>query len=194
MGEQILPIPGSDDEKRMIAYREGQCDPGVHIECEIRLCNCAANGPCVFCGERTDPQVPIAIFKRGTYESVCDVCSSKYAPEAAKVLELFYDSYRVDHGMKKENGMETNRDDDVLKSAYQNYVQHNFDMDEAEDRRNAEKKRVENWHKCIAWAIDELDIASLSKMQLLSKAVLNLESTLARMNSVVSNDPEALPF
>ena len=44
---------------------------------DIRPNNCATNDPCAFCGSRTDPQIPAAIFKRGTYEPVCDVCAQE---------------------------------------------------------------------------------------------------------------------
>jgi len=42
---------------------------------EIRPNNCASNDPCAFCSQRTDPQIPFAIFKYGTYAPVCDDCA-----------------------------------------------------------------------------------------------------------------------
>jgi len=61
-------------------------------QCEIRPNNCVANDPRAFCDKRTNPQIPLAIFKRGTYEPVCDECAEKYAPNEFAAL-----NYNVQH-------------------------------------------------------------------------------------------------
>lgn len=63
-------------------------------QCEIRANNTAANDPCAFCGERTDPQIPLAIFKYGTYEPVCDRCASEHNPTSYEAMMNFYDHDR----------------------------------------------------------------------------------------------------
>ena len=55
-------------------------------QCEIRPNHATSNGHCAFCGGRTHPQIPLAIFKRGTYQSICDECAEKYAPDMVRAL------------------------------------------------------------------------------------------------------------
>lgn len=56
----------------------------------IKYNNCAANGSCAICGGRTDPQIPLALFLRDTYDDVCDSCGEKHAPELYEMLRHFY--------------------------------------------------------------------------------------------------------
>ena len=65
-------------------------------ELVIKYNNCAANGTCPLCGGRTDPQIPLAIFMRGDYCDVCDVCAKTHAPELSKLLEYFYSEAYTD--------------------------------------------------------------------------------------------------
>ena len=67
--------------------------------------------------------------------------------------------------------METNSYDEVLKSAFDKYSHNN----------NYSEHDAEHLHKCIAFTIDELDISSIDKLLLFSQCVINLESTLERM-------------
>ena len=80
--------------------------------------------------------------------------------------------------------MDTSSYDEVLATAFSKYSQHGFDLDEADGRHKQERERAESWHKCIAWAIDELDISSIDKLQLFSQCVMDLDSTLERMRRV----------
>ena len=90
--------------------------------------------------------------------------------------------------------METSHfEDEVLKSAFNKYSQHNFDMDHADSLSAIERERIENWHKCLAWAIDELDLSPIDKLQLFSQCVLDIESTITRMRSIVGIK-EKVPF
>ena len=57
-----------------------------NYKCEVRLNNAATNDPCAFCGNRTDPEIPFAIFEYGTYKPVCDDCAETYNPEAVELL------------------------------------------------------------------------------------------------------------
>jgi hypothetical protein len=63
-----------------------------NYQCEIKANNNVANDPCAFCGGRTNPKIPLAIFKRGTNEPICDECAMKYAPDEFKAL-----AYDVKH-------------------------------------------------------------------------------------------------
>ena len=58
---------------------------------EIKTNNCATNEPCAFCGNRTESQIPFAIFKYGTYSAVCYECVNKYNPEMEKTLSRIND-------------------------------------------------------------------------------------------------------
>jgi len=59
--------------------------------------NCAANGRCAICGERTDPLIPLAIYLHGTLSDVCDECARKHAPELYCLLRYFYSHAPHDH-------------------------------------------------------------------------------------------------
>ena len=61
-------------------------------QCEIKANFNAANDPCAFCGERIVPKIPLAIFKRGTNEPICDKCAEEHAPDEYKAL-----AYDVKH-------------------------------------------------------------------------------------------------
>lgn len=49
--------------------------------------NCATNDPCALCGSRCDPEVGLETFVAGTFELVCDECSSCLAPELFAEVE-----------------------------------------------------------------------------------------------------------
>jgi hypothetical protein len=52
----------------------------------IKYNNCSANGVCPICGRRTDPQIPLAIFLKDSYQEICDECVEQYAPEMRDAL------------------------------------------------------------------------------------------------------------
>jgi len=90
-------------------------------------------------------------------------------------------------------------DDDIFgffEAAWNKYRSNSFDMDEAEDRAALERKRIQNWHKCIAWTIDGIDIPSLHKLFVFSNCVIDLENTIVRMRRVIriENTVEDEPF
>ena len=62
-------------------------------KCEIRTNNLCADEPCAFCKQITKPGTPLAIFKRGTYTPVCDLCAEKYAPNEINALMVMRDRY-----------------------------------------------------------------------------------------------------
>jgi len=56
----------------------------------IKYNNPAVNGWCPICGDRTDPQIPLALFFEDSYTNVCDECGRQYAPELMELLNHFY--------------------------------------------------------------------------------------------------------
>lgn len=66
-------------------------------EIELNINNCASNDPCAFCGKRTDPYIPLAYFKKGTYATVCPDCIEKYGTAAQdRLYRLVYKLLQVD--------------------------------------------------------------------------------------------------
>ena len=69
---------------------ERKIDMKEKPEIEIRANNTLSQEECAICGDITEPQVPVWVFMRGTYEAVCAACAEKYSPDNARLLDVFY--------------------------------------------------------------------------------------------------------
>ena len=80
------------------------------FECEIRANNCLFRNPCGFCGLWIRPEVPLALFEKGTIYPVCAECGSKYAPELVKTVEYVLGYI---NNMYHDNSQENDTGDEI---------------------------------------------------------------------------------
>ena len=71
----------------------------------IRSNNCAVNGVCPVCGDRTDPQVGPELFVRGTYREVCRECGERLNPALMlwlRKLQACWNNFYLSRGGARE--------------------------------------------------------------------------------------------
>jgi hypothetical protein len=56
----------------------------------IKYNNAVTNDPCAICGERAEPQGPVALFLRDSWSLVCYECGFRYARRLQDCLNAYY--------------------------------------------------------------------------------------------------------
>ncbi len=96
MGEQILPLPGSEGEREYVKWHEEE-EEAQHkrmtasklgIRLAIKTNNCATNDPCAVCSSRTDPRIGPELFLEESMAVVCHPCGEKIDPTLMALLKL----------------------------------------------------------------------------------------------------------